>query len=592
MIEQLLSEAVLWVILAFIAAAFATGLGWKYQEHYFSSPFFEDQQNFDEEQYRNFRKKIYGSISVVIGIIGIFIIYQKNNTFFGGLFRSVFFFFFLYWLGYRLSSLASYLRKKPVTVEKAQTANGLGTLGDKIKASNGMGTSGAPLVTYYQDEEFFYSLTATNEDRAIVVGVPGSGKTSLLVTQAVDWMHSGKTYVITDIKPEIWGILKTNGAFDHFGYTDWVINPTDVMAHHYNMFSEAYDSAEMNEILNILMVSNGGDGEVFIKHARRLLKAILMHLGKDASLPAAQLFINSTSGLDELLRKLKKSHSEEVINIAQEISNTANNTSLMASIMTALSDAFAFLDDARIKASVANNADGLRFKEILKKPKQAIFLQFDQQYTATTAPLFGAMVAHILRILQSNHQDREDVFLMLDEITNCAPIPRFSEWLNTIRSAKMPCWLYFQSTEGLVRKYGVGADRLFLGSSNLKISFKLGDIHTAKEFSELIGKTDVTRYSYSQNESNSTSKNASYQYTSNTSNSSGYTASTNLESIIGPEDFIRMPAHAAVVMYNGGYGTLTMPKYWEYFEMPMRANDCVRRPCDLPITDVEEKQTA
>jgi type IV secretion system protein VirD4 len=44
-------------------------------------------------------------------------------------------------------------------------------------------------------------------------------------------------------------------------------------------------------------------------------------------------------------------------------------------------------------------------------------LQFDQQYTATTAPLFGAMVAHILRILQSNYQEREDVFLMLDEIT-------------------------------------------------------------------------------------------------------------------------------------------------------------------------------
>ena len=254
--------------------------------------------------------------------------------------------------------------------------------------------------------------------------------------------------------------------------------------------------------------------------------------------------------------------------------------------MTALSDAFAFLDDARIKASVANNADGLRLKEILKSPKQAIFLQFDQQYTATTAPLFGAMVAHILRILQSNYQEREDVFLMLDEITNCAPIPRFSEWLNTIRSAKMPCWLYFQSTEGLVRKYGIGADRLFLGSSNLKISFKLGDIQTAKEFSELIGKTDVTRYSYSQNSSTSSSKNHEYKYTSNVSSSSGHTASTNLESIIEPESFISMPAHVAVVMYNGGYGTLQMPKYWEFFEMSAEANSCIKRPSDL---DVEQK---
>lgn len=582
---NIIGESILWMIVAAVASAMVLGMGLKYQALHFKSRYIEDQEQYSDEWYLAWRRKVFGIIALFVGFVFIYVIFANNRTFTGGLFRSLWFGLLLY-IGYRYCSLYRYLVYKPVTIEKAATANGLATLRDVIKVSSGIGTSGAPLITYYQEEEFFYSLTATNEDRAIVTGVPGSGKTSLLITQALDWMHSNKSYVITDIKPEIWGILKQNGAFEYYGYTDWVINPTDVMAHHYNIFSEASDSSELNEILNILMVSNGGDGEVFIKHARRLLKAVLMHLGDDASLPAAQVYINSTTGLDELLRKLKKSHSEEVVNIAQEISNTASNANLMASIMTALSDAFAFLDDARIKASVANNADGLRLKEILKSPKQAIFLQFDQQYTATTAPLFGAMVAHILRILQSNYQEREDVFLMLDEITNCAPIPRFSEWLNTIRSAKMPCWLYFQSTEGLVRKYGIGADRLFLGSSNLKISFKLGDIQTAKEFSELIGKTDVTRYSYSQNSSTSSSKNHEYKYTSNVSSSSGHTASTNLESIIEPESFISMPAHVAVVMYNGGYGTLQMPKYWEFFEMSAEANSCIKRPSDL---DVEQK---
>ncbi|MFH4214270.1 type IV secretory system conjugative DNA transfer family protein, partial [Acinetobacter baumannii] len=92
---------------------------------------------------------------------------------------------------------------------------------------------------------------ATNENRGLIVGEPGTGKSSYLVAQLIDWMQSGKSFVATDIKPEIWGILKENGVFDRFGYTDWVINPTDTASHHYNIFSEAMSSAELNEILAV-----------------------------------------------------------------------------------------------------------------------------------------------------------------------------------------------------------------------------------------------------------------------------------------------------------------------------------------------------
>jgi hypothetical protein len=43
-----------------------------------------------------------------------------------------------------------------------------------------------------------------------------------------------------------------------------------------------------------------------------------------------------------------------------------------------------------------------------------------------------------------------------------------------------------------------------------------------------------------------------------------------MEYIIEPEKFIQLPIYTAVVSYNGTFGTLAMPKYWEVFNMPKR----------------------
>ncbi|MGD2819584.1 type IV secretory system conjugative DNA transfer family protein, partial [Escherichia coli] len=157
-----------------------------------------------------------------------------------------------------------------------------------------------------------------------------------------------------------------------------------------------------------------------------------LELGKDASLSNAQRYINSMDDNSELLKSLRQSENETVSNIAKEITRTAKSDNLLASIMTAVSKAFEFLDDDRIRKTTSNNGQGFYLKDVLMKPKQAVFLQFDQKYKNSTSTLFGAMVAHTMRILQAN-QNRKAVFLALDEIINCAPIPKFTDLLNTIR---------------------------------------------------------------------------------------------------------------------------------------------------------------
>ncbi len=416
------------------------------------------------------------------------------------------------------------------------------------------------------------SLRVTNEDRGIVLGAPGSGKTTFLISQIVEWMKSGRSFVATDVKPEIWAILKANNVFKIFGYTDWVFNPTDVESDHYNIFSEVKDSAELNEILNIIIKDDTADSVVFNDLARRILKAVLIELGDKASLVNAQNYINSMDSNDELLKALRQSEKSSVSNIAKEVSRTAQNDRLLASVMTAVSKAFEFLDDDRIRATTSDNAQGFYLKEILMQPKQAVFLQFDQQYKSSTATLFGAMVAHTMRILQAN-QNREAVFIALDEIINCAPIPKFTDLLNTIRSANMPTFLYLQSLEGLNRLYGANSDKMFMGSSNLKIVFRIGDIESAEECSRLVGQTETTYISETAGTSQTSGTSSSSRASSSSSNRSqnlGTTKSIKLESIIEPAEFIKLPICRAVVMYNGSYGTLEMPKYYECYNMPKR----------------------
>ncbi len=418
------------------------------------------------------------------------------------------------------------------------------------------------------------SLRVTNEDRGIVLGAPGSGKTTFLISQIVEWMKSGRSFVATDVKPEIWAILKANNVFKIFGYKDWVFNPTDVESDHYNIFSEVKDSAELNEILNIIIKDDTAESVVFNDLARRILKAVLIELGDKASLVNAQNYINSMDSNDELLKALRQSEKSSVSNIAKEISRTAQNDRLLASVMTAVSKAFEFLDDDRIRATTSDNAPGFYLKEVLMQPKQAVFLQFDQQYKSSTATLFGAMVAHTMRILQAN-QNRRPVFIALDEIINCAPIPKFTDLLNTIRSANMPTFLYLQSLEGLNRLYGANSDKMFMGSSNLKIVFRIGDIESAEECSRLVGQTETTYISETAGTSQTSGTSSSSRTSGSSSNRSqnvGTTKSIKLESIIEPAEFIKLPICTAVVMYNGSYGTLEMPKYYECYNMPKRTN--------------------
>ncbi|MFZ2391189.1 type IV secretory system conjugative DNA transfer family protein [Rhodoferax sp.] len=448
---------------------------------------------------------------------------------------------------------------------------------DKLEASNKRG----PLVLFNQTETEvskqaeqkrraadpwnLKKWTCADEDRAVVVGVPGAGKTTFLVAQLVDWMQSGRSFVATDIKPEIWSILKENGLFEQFGYDEYIINPTCANAHRFNLFSEIEDDADLNEVLAVIIPPGEGDGAVFADNARRLLKAVLAHLGERASLPAARDFIMEAGKVSELLEMLAASEKKSVQRIAFELKNTASNERLLASIMTAMGRAFEFMDDDRINAAIAVSDFSMR--DVLMKPKQAVFLQFEQKYKASLATLFGGTVAYVLRLLQANASARKQaVFVALDEIINAAPIPKFAESLNTMRSARMPLAMYLQSIEGLNRLYGPQASEIFLGSADLKVIFRLNDNATAEYVSAQLGDTEQRTFNATTGQSSGQNITGA---TASESASRGYSSST--ARIFDAAEVLGLEPQKAITIYRGSGARFTMPSYWQDYPMPARA---------------------
>lgn len=411
----------------------------------------------------------------------------------------------------------------------------------------------------------------SDEDRSLVVGRPGAGKTTFLIAQLIDWMRSGRPLIATDIKPEIWSILKENGIFERFGYTAYVVNPTNPNAHKFNLFAEVENDADMNEVLAVIIPLGEGDSAVFNDNARRLLKAVLIHLGPQyASLPAARDFIVQCGKIADLLEVLRQSEKKSVQRIAFEVSNTAGNDRLMASIMTAMSRAFEFMDDETVNDSISSS--DFKMKDAVMRPRTAVFLQYEQNYKSTLSTLFGASVAYVLRLLQANAPTREHaVFVALDEIMNAAPIPKFLETLNTIRSARAPLGMYLQSLEGLNRLYGPGADEIFLGASDLKVIMQIGDNATAEYISVQLGETEQRTYNAT-NSSARTSSASAGRLTDSASQSSSAGYSSAMARVLDPSDLLAFGPGEAIVLYRGKGAKFNMPRYDADYPAKLKAS--------------------
>lgn len=387
------------------------------------------------------------------------------------------------------------------------------------------------------------------EARGLVVGVSGTGKTNLILSQIISWVQSGKNFVVTDVKPEIYGVLVANGVLEAYDYTPIVINPTNPNACGYNMLIDVQTDSQLEEIIALLVPANE-DNQAFAQFGRTVFKAVILHLQQEnphTSIADAYDYITSHSSANKMLDHLQDQGGDKVKALVKTAKLSADNERFISSGMSTLTNALSFLANETIANSVRGEYS---MAELLEQPKIALFLQYEQATAQATESLYSAMVQHIINVLMSNYQSREDVFLMFDELLNGGKIDNLAHKFNLIRSYKMPAFIYIQSIQGLYEKYGkLTADKL-ISSCDLKICYRVNDYETAEYFSKLSGITKV----HIINQSRTTHKGVT---------TTAKSSQVKDEPLVTVDDMLNLGVGEALCAYNGACAIVKMPIHYK-----------------------------
>lgn len=429
------------------------------------------------------------------------------------------------------------------------------------------GKVGEPLVMYApvkpkQLENDPYRLTlpvytVPCEERGLVIGVSGAGKTNFIMAQIADWMKSGNSFVVTDVKPEIFGLLLANDMFELFEYECVVINPTDEKAHKYNMFDDVKNDNDLAELLQMIVPAGNSDNNVFADFARLMLQATIIHLReKDGkvSLTSVFNFVTSFSSGEKYINKLLDDGNNKVKRLTNQAKLSLASDKFVASGINALTNALNFLNNDTIADNVASS--DFLLDEYLREPKRAVFLQFEQKDMKSTETLYSTTVQHIIRILMNNNDNRErPVFLLFDELLNGGKIEELAKKFNLIRSFNMPSFLYIQSLAGLINRYGKEEAGEIISACSLQICYRVNDNATAEEFSKFVGQSEAVRYNTS----------VSPHVRENGSMGEKRTQSAHAEmvNIVPKEMMTTLPSGKALCVFRGQSAIIDIPQHWQ-----------------------------
>ena len=455
------------------------------------------------------------------------------------------------------------------------------------------GVVGEPLLFYgnakkKQLENDPYRLeipnyTCSSEKRGLVVGVSGTGKTNFIYSQIVDWSKSGKSYIVTDIKPEIWGTLHANGIITGFEYNDIVINPTDPKSLKYNLLDDVDDS-ELGEIVKILVPALSDETQGFALTAQKILRGVIFHIKAEngaVSLPAVYSYISGFKSGNKLIEKIIDEGEDVPAKLMRQARLAGDNERFMSSSISALLSALEFLDNPIIYENMSSSDFSL--KDVLKQPKQAIFLQFEQSRQAETETLYSTMVMHVIRLLMDNYRQREDVFLLFDELLNGGKISVLTDKFNTMRSYKLPTFIYIQSLAGLYKKYGENDSNNLIGACDVKIIYRVNDNVSARYFSELAGTIpaqmmNINFVSVVRPDGSMSSPQRKVT-----------PAGVKDIPLVSENELMQMPAGKVLMLVDGAGAIVNIPQHWR--DLPMRERAEFIRPAELLEMQEQETQT-
>lgn len=339
----------------------------------------------------------------------------------------------------------------------------------------------------------FYVST---EDRALVIGPPGTGKTVFFLNQILKAATDGLSFCAVDIKPELHSIL--DSSLKEKGYRVIRINPAivDEEADHWNPIEDVDDETALADMCTALLPIRDPRESPFIESQRDWLKAAVFHVKTQpsGSLPMAFNFLSSSVEPLSLLSILENSPSNTSSRLARRLKAGLSGAKPDPLIIGGLTGCLRTLDYLSLPGVQSTLAySDFSAKDLGTTGKVAFFLQFEESKLGALGPLLSFLMTGLISTLIDTARERNPVALFLDEAGNFSAIPGLAEKMNTIRSRNMPLWMYFQTTEQIERRYGAGAADVFFASADLKMVFRLNDEKTQNSISRLVGTTEQVK---------------------------------------------------------------------------------------------------
>lgn len=346
---------------------------------------------------------------------------------------------------------------------------------------------------------------------ALLVGPPGSGKSSGFIIPNLLREPGTRSLLITDLKNEL---LQTTYRALNDKHEVWVVNflsPGTSLG--YNPLAYCTDEFSTMLFADAWIANTGkSEKEPFWDNAvRELLVAGIAHLqatlgtaGDTPTLAHLDDFLCNQPPLS-VIGQLRSSKSPLARKRAKGFfASLVKNDKLLGSVFSEITPRLMIMADPRVQATTGRNE--VDFRRLVRATGQpvALFLALDRTLREQMKPLLAAFFLDFYRTLSvaadetPGGQLPRDVFVYGDEFGNIGSVPNMPMWMSTLRSAGVGAVVVVQATAQGEELYGREGWTTIKAACATKIGLSNMVDADAKWFSELSGQATVVATSASQ----------------------------------------------------------------------------------------------
>jgi type IV secretion system protein VirD4 len=342
-------------------------------------------------------------------------------------------------------------------------------------------------------------------EHVLVVGPPGSGKSSGLILPNILAERGTRSLVIVDPKSELLGI--TRGAVSRHSEI-WVVNFLNPEGSHgYNPLAMVSDYLSAEAFAECWITNTGRSSkEPFWDNAtKQLIVAAVLHLraehtGAPPTLADLAAFFTRQDA-ETITAVLGASKSEPARDCATSfLASVTKNEKLLGAVFAELPPRFSILQDPRVRATTSRHQ--VSFARLGQQDGRpiALYLALERTMAPLLKPLsacfFMQLFEELIRVADASPGGflPRPVLGYADEFGNIGEIPDMARWMSTVRSARIGFLLAVQDLAQLGAIYGKEGRQIIVTDCSTKIALAKTSADDAEWFSRGSGTATVLSY--------------------------------------------------------------------------------------------------